>query len=153
MPSGLRCVQRVVRARDGGGHEFATARLRGAIGVRDAVRELPLERQTAEHRLGGARGTAAQDDCELVAADAAHDVAPDAVLKCAGERDQHLVADRVPVRVVHRLEVVEVQQQQGAVRAELGGSVEELTAVAEPGQGSVRAARSNRVTARSRSST
>jgi len=63
------------------------------------------------------------DDCELVAAEAGHQVAlAQIVFEPLSDHAQELVADRMPERVVDALEVIEIE----AVDRHVAGAVAEL---------------------------
>ena len=95
---------------DANGRRTWEARL-GKLGP-DAVREL-----RRADRVG-----ARQQKQELLAAPAAGEVGvAERRAKDVRELAQHVVADRVPVRVVHVLEVVEVDEHDSQRRAETVG--------------------------------
>ena len=101
----------------------------------------PNERSSAARSrrpVGAGAGLVAgvEHDRELVAAEPRERVAlPQRLLQARADLAQHLVARRVPERVVELLEAVEVDQQQGDVAVlvldRLGQPVEQMAAVAE----------------------
>ena len=112
----------------------AAERERHAECVEDPRREL--------RRLGPRVAEADDEDAELVAADAGHGVlAADARAQPFRRRDQQLVAGLVAERVVHELEVVDVEHDHAhavvgsrASEQRLGDAVLEQRTVGEPGQ-------------------
>ena len=104
----------------------------------------PKERSSAARSrspVGAGAGLVAgvEDDRELVAAEPRQGVArPQRLLQARADLAQHLVARRVPERVVELLEAVEVDQQQRDVAVlvleRLGQPVEQVAAVAEARQ-------------------
>ena len=120
--------------------------------VRSAISRPPSagrRGEQVEDALGGVGGLLAADvleqDRELVAAEARGGVdAAHGAVEPPRDRDQHLVADRVPERVVDLLEVVEVEEEhrERAVVAAPAGQrlargLDEHRAVGEPGDGVV----------------
>ena len=86
------------------------------------------------------RGDAAGHHHELVAAEAAHRLARSADgLEPPRDRDQQLVPQRVAVRVVHGLEVVEVAEEHGGAAVAPSDApqlaLQQLEQVAPVGQG------------------
>ncbi len=107
----------------GGASGRRPARSRCSRDRRLAARKLERPAHRLEERLGDDLGAAMVDrleqDGELVAAEARRGVAgAHASGDAAPDLGQHLVADRVAERVVDRLEVVEVEEQdRGGARA------------------------------------
>ena len=78
---------------------------------------------------------AVKDDQEFLTAEPPHGLATsDSAAQCAAEHAQHLIAGRVPQRVIDLLEVVEVQHDHGVVGAEPAQGTIERAAVGEAGQ-------------------
>src|SRR5439155_1420549 len=83
----------------------------------DQERELQLVDDPGGHPLGGAAVGGLEEEGELVAPETGHRVLrADAALEAFGHLHQQAVAGRVAQRVVDRLEVVEVEEEDGERR-------------------------------------
>ena len=142
-------LEQVHRGLQAAAHQRGADAGRAVVGVpaqRIGHVEPAQDRLAHPPRLGGrllaAGGQLVQHDHELVAAQARHRVlAPHAGLQALGHLLQQQVAHFVPHGVVEGLEVVQVQEQQGAVlaaahagRDELLHAVHEQAAVGQVGQ-------------------
>ena len=115
--------------------------LGGPVLVLHADGDLAL--QPVSHDLRAGERRAGQDDGELLAAVARHDVdlAPQLPLQDVGDLAQHLVTGEVAVRVVEALEVVEVEHEERQwrtvplrLRHLLLEPLVEVAVVVEPGE-------------------
>ena len=105
----------------------------------DAERALERGAQAQAGGAGAGLVAGVEHDRELVPAEPRERVAgPQRLLQARADLAQHLVAGRVPERVVELLEAVEVDQQQRDVAVlvleRLGQPVQQVAAVAEAGQ-------------------
>ena len=90
----------------------AVSRTSSSIGGQEAVRRNPFADALGDHDRAFATGLR-QDHRELVAAEARHDVGfAGAAADDRGRLHQRTAAGQVPVCVVHRLEAVQIDEQQ-----------------------------------------
>ena len=87
----------------------------------------PLDDVARQRVHAFAVGNVADDHCEFVAAQAAHDLAfDDQAFQPRGDFAKHAVADQVSKRIVDCLEPVEVDHEKRTARAPFGGIFERL---------------------------